>query len=60
MWIITKRSGVINSNLVARFTENHFGTHAHCGAATYQISDHHVLTTIVDALKNNQNFLEVE
>lgn len=60
MWIISKRAGVINSATVTRFTENHFGTHAHFGATTYTLTDQHVLATIIDALKNNQDFLEVE
>ena len=60
MWIITKHSGAINTNTVIRFTENHFGTHAHCGTTTFLVSDRCVLATIIDALKNNQEFLEVE
>lgn len=60
MWIITKLSGVISADAVTRFTENSFGTHAHCGATTIWISDKPVLTTIVEALKSGYDFLEVE
>jgi hypothetical protein len=60
MWIITQLSGVISADAVTRFTENNFGTYAHVGPASYLVSDKHVLATIVEALKNNQDFLEVE
>lgn len=60
MWIITRLSGVISADAVTRFTENSFGTHAHIGTASYMISESKILTTIIDALKNNQDFLEVE
>jgi hypothetical protein len=60
MWIITKLSGVISSDAVTRFTENTYGTHAHVGPAAYLISDKPVLKTIVEALKNNDDFVEVE
>ena len=60
MWIISKFSGVISADAVTRFTENSFGTHAHCGAATLMISDKPVLATIIEALKSGQDFLEVE
>lgn len=60
MWIISKNAGVINTAAVSRFVENHFGTHAHCDSVIYTISDRRILTTIIDALKNNQDFLEVE
>ena len=60
MWIISKQSGVINADQVSRFTETPCGTHAHFKNFVFTISDNHVLTTIVDALKNNQDFLEVE
>jgi hypothetical protein len=60
MWIITRLSGVISADAVTRFTENPGGTYAYQGNLCYQISDKPVLTTIVQALKNNQDFLEVE
>lgn len=60
MWIITKFSGVINTKTVTRFIENSFGTHAQIGTASYLISEKQVLTTIIDALKNGEHFLEVE
>jgi hypothetical protein len=60
MWIITRLSGVISADAVTRFTENSFGTYAHVGATSYPVSENHVLTTIIEALKNNQDFLEVE
>jgi hypothetical protein len=60
MWIITKLSGVISADAVTRFTENSFGTHAHCGATTIMLSDQLILSQIIDALKSGQDFLEVE
>lgn len=60
MWIITKTAGVISADAVTRFTENHFGTHAHVGAASYLVSEEPVLTTIIEALKSGDDFLEVE
>ena len=60
MWIITKLSGVISSEAVTRFTENHYGTHAYFGSASYIISDKPVLKTIISALKSGCDFLEVE
>ena len=60
MWIITRLSGVISADAVTRFTENSFGTYAHCGTAALLISEKPVLTTIVEALKSGCDFLEVE
>lgn len=60
MWIITKLSGVISADAVTRFTENSFGTHAHTNTGSYMISERHVLTQIIDALKSGCDFLEVE
>lgn len=60
MWIITRLSGVISADAVTRFTENSYGTYAHCGATNYHLSDQKILTTIVEALKSGQDFLEVE
>jgi hypothetical protein len=60
MWIITKLSGVISADAVTRFTENSFGTYAHCGATSHLLSDQKILTTIVEALKSGCDFLEVE
>jgi hypothetical protein len=60
MWIITRLSGVISADAVTRFTENSFGTHAHIGSASYMVSEKPVLATIIEALRNNQDFLEVE
>lgn len=60
MWIITKRSGVINSDQVTRFTENNYGTHAYCHGQAYLISEERILPTIIEALKNHNDFLEVE
>lgn len=61
MWIISKFTGVINTQHITRFYENSFGTHAYCyGGASYLISDKPVLATIIEALKNNHDFLEVE
>jgi hypothetical protein len=60
MWIVTKLSGMINTEHVTRFTQNSFGTYAHCGAASHLLSDRQILTTIILALKNNQDFLEVK
>lgn len=60
MWIITKLSGVISADAVTRFTENSFGTYAHCHGGSYLLSDSKVLTTIVEALKSGCDFLEVE
>ena len=60
MWIISKLSGVINADQVSRFTESPLGTYAHFKNYVFAISDKPVLATIVDAMKNNQDFLEVE
>lgn len=60
MWIITKQAGAINADTATRITENHFGTHIQCGTAMYTISERKILSIIVEALKNDQNFLEVE
>ena len=60
MWIITQHSGVINTNAVTRFIEHTYGTFAQCGNASYNISEDRILTTIVEALKSGQDFLEVE
>jgi hypothetical protein len=58
--VITKLSGVINVDAVTRFTESSFGTRAHCGTATFILSEKPILTTIVEAIRNKQDFLEVE
>lgn len=60
MWIISKFSGVLNTQHVFRFYENSYGTHAYCNGASYLISDKPVLATIIEALKNNYDFLEVD
>ena len=60
MWIISKLSGVINADQVSRFTESPSGTNAHFKNFVFTISDKPVLATIIDALKNGDNFLEVE
>jgi hypothetical protein len=60
MWIITRLSGVISADAVTRFTENYSGTYAYQGNLCYQVSEAPVLETIIQALKNNQDFLEVE
>ena len=60
MWIISKFSGMLNTRHLARCYENHSGTYAWFpGGAAYLISDKPVTTTIIEALRNNQDFLEV-
>ena len=60
MWIITAMSGVINTDQVTRFTENNYGTHAYCNGSSYTLSSDHVLDTIVGALRNHDDFVEVK
>lgn len=60
MWIISKLSGAINANQVTRFTETPAGTHAHFRSYAFLITEKHILSTIVETLKNGENFLEVE
>ena len=60
MWIVTEKSGLINADHVYRFTENNCGTHAYCHGAVYMVSSDHVMATIIEALKNRADFVEVK
>lgn len=60
MWIITKYSGVINSDRVIRFAEGSNGTYAYYQGAAYLLSTKPVVATILEALRNHAEFLEVE
>ena len=60
MWIITKYSGVINSNRVIRFAEGNNGTYAYFQGAAHLISTEPVVANIIEALKNHADFLEVD
>lgn len=60
MWIITKHSGLINTQHVLRFYENSYGTHAYCGGASYLISQEPVMAIIIEALRTGAKFMEVE
>lgn len=60
MWIVTKYGCIINSQHVTRFTENNQGTRAYCGSLVYPVSSEPILATIIEALKNHADFMEVE
>lgn len=60
MWIITNYSGVVNSDHVIRFSESNNGTYAYCKGAAYMLSAEPVVATIIEALKNHADFLEVD
>lgn len=60
VWIITKKT-LINSQHCALFYENDAGeTYAVCNTEDCIVSRKNVLHSILDALKNGENFLEVE
>lgn len=60
MWIITKYSGIINSNRVIRFAESSNGTYAYCQGAAYMLSAKPILDTILVALRGHAEILEVD
>lgn len=59
MWIITKKS-IINSQLCSMFYEDESGTNAVCNTEDCLISKNKILSKILDALKSDIPFLEVD
>lgn len=59
MWISTKERGIFNLANVSRITFDKYGTYFAIGSTTIVVCDYDASEKIAQALKNNQNFLEV-